>query len=100
MRCANEACLLNLLFKLAIFSSISTTSIHAQPTAVTVSIGFDQESVNASEGNIAVVCATAMFLNNTPSMVTVNVSLVNTTNSPDQMMKAGICGCSTVTVFC
>ena len=46
--------------------------------------------MNASEGNVAVVCATAMFLNNTPSAVTVNVSLVNATDLPGQMLSAGI----------
>ena len=73
------------------------TSVHAQPTAAMVVIGLDKDSVNASEGNIAVVCATAMFFNNTPSMATVNVSLVNVTNSSGQMMIAGIFSCSTVT---
>ena len=83
----------NLLLKLAILLSITATSVHAQPTAAMVMIGFDKGSVNASEGNIAVACATAIFLNNTLSTVTVNVSLVNATNSSGQM-KAGISNCT------
>ena len=87
MRCRKEVHLsLNLLLKLAILLSITAISVHAQPI---VMIGFDRENVNASEGNIAVVCATAMFFNNTPSTVTVNVSLVNITNSSSQTINAG-----------
>lgn len=81
---------MDLLLKLALLLSITATSVHAQPTAATVMIGFNEESVDASEGNVAVVCATAVFLNNTPSTVTVNVSLVNTTDFSGQMLRAGI----------
>ena len=90
MRCIKEVHLVDLLLKLALLLSIMATSVRAQSTAATVMIGFNEESVNASEGNVAVVCATAVFLNNTPSAVTVNVSLVNATDLPGQMLRAGI----------
>ena len=81
---------LNLLLEITILLFITATSVHAQPTAAMVMIGFDEESINASEGNIAIVCATAVFVNNIESSVIVNVSLVNTTESSRQRMKAGI----------
>lgn len=90
MRCAKEVHLVDLLLKFALLLSITATSVHAQPTAAIVMIRLNEESVNASEGNVAVVCATAMFLNNTLSTVTVNVSLVNATDFSGQMLRAGI----------
>lgn len=68
-----------------LLSTISS-SAHGQPTAMMVTVlGFDEESVNVSEGNVAVVCATAMFVNNSQLPVIVNVNLTLS----GQSMEAG-----------
>ena len=90
MRCRKKMNFLNVLLEITILLSITATSVLAQPTAAMVMIGFNEESVNASEGNIAIVCATAVFVNNNESSVIVNVSLVNINESSGQRMKAGI----------
>lgn len=51
---------------------------YAQSSAVKAVVGFEKQIVNASEGNVAVVCVTSLFISSTLSTpVTVNVSLMN-----------------------
>ena len=60
----------------------SATLSRAQSVgALKAVVGFEQQVVNASEGNVAVVCVTTLFISNTLfSTVTVNVSLYNLSN--------------------
>ena len=57
---------------------IQTSSTKAESSSsLSAIIGFERETVNASEGNVAVVCVTALFMS---APVTVNVSLMNVKN--------------------
>ena len=47
-------------------------------SALNAVVGFEQEVVNVSEGNVAVVCVTALFISDSLlSAITVNASLYN-----------------------
>ena len=58
-----------------------TPLTNAQSSAVKAVVGFEKQIVNASEGNVAVVCVTTLFISSSlSSPVTVNVSLLNFSN--------------------
>ena len=53
----------------------------AQSSAVKAVVGFEKQIVNASEGNVALVCVTTLFISSPLSTsVTVNVLLLNFSN--------------------
>lgn len=58
-----------------------TLLTHAQSNAVKAVVGFEKQIVNASEGNVAVVCVNTLFISSSLlTSVTVNVSLLNFSN--------------------